>query len=607
MASTILTGSDFVTNSNSVQVGQDGDVVVDNIRSNDYDVAIVSRDAFDFTTGNKSVRFVFSAAPYTTAARAGIFGAGALGRFAAIVDNGTDVEWKGDTFSSSCPGVPDYTTISAYQSKKFYGVDASSSHTVVKTGQCIGTSGDNTHGQLDVVSPETIEDVACGNGFTVIMRNTGVVELIGDDQGGTITVPASCVTFNENNRPIQVVAGEDFLAVLKRDGSIEASGSITTTNFSALEDTITSISAGSLHVTALALNGTLYGYGDDTNGQIQVPSIKSLKVTSSVNRNAILAEDGNVYEWGEGISGIQPVSSIPSEAQVIDVIAGESFTIAVLKDRTFVVAGTVPIYLDTISPEKSGGQVSVAEIDDAYDVFPMLRDITGLNIMAGVQEDNLDSSYHKYVAPDSSIKPIIVGRDGSDSIFTGIRGAFKGAIVAKVSNGGDMCFDLRGSDYDPFTSSGHLPISTNFITSDENEKYEVIITFSPFGKIIKFRKLSGEYAQEMPFKHLSIEETGYSAGRVALYLRNAKDFVLDFAEVTDELDAALLPPEILYRDIDTAVLHTKAAEMVVDISDAVETIGDAVKLSSESIRALSANYKSNLSAIFSRLETLEGN
>ena len=607
MASTLLTGSDFVTNSNLVQVGQDGDIVVDNVRSNDYDVAIVSRDAFDFTTGNKSVRFVFSVAPYTTAARAGVFGAGSVGRFAAIVDNGITTEWKGDTFSSACPGAPDCVTLSAYQCTKFYSVDASSTHTVVKTGQCIGTSGDNTNGQLDIASPETVESVACGNGFTAVMRSTGIVELIGDDHDGLIVVPASWTTFNDNTRPIEIVAGEDFIAILKRDGSIEAIGSISTDNFSALSETIVSISAGSLHLVATSLNGSMFGFGDNTHGQITVPSHKALKVSCSVNRTTMLAEDGSVYEWGESLSGTQTVTSIPAGSQVVDVIAGESFSLAVIKDRTVFVSGTVPAYLADITGNKIGSATSVTEMDDAYDFFPMLRDITGVNILAGVQEDNLDSTYHKYIASDSSVKPIITGRDGYNTVFTGIRGAFKGAILAKVDNGGDMCFDLKGSDYDPFTSTGHLPISTNFITSDVNEKYEIVITFSPFGKIIKFRKLSGEYAQEMPFKHLSVEETGYSAGRVALYLRNAKDFVLDFAEVTDELDAALLPAEIIYRDIDTAVLHTKAAEMVIDIGDAVEAVADISKASAATIRELNSNYKASMSDIFSRLETLEGN
>ena len=607
MASTILTGNDFISNSNSVQIGQDGDVTIDNTRSDDYDIAIVSRDAFDFTTGNKSVRFVFSVAPYTTAARSGIFGAGASGKFAALVDDGSSVEWKGDTFSSSCPGTPDCVTMSQYQCDKFYGVGVSSTHTVVKTGQCIGTSGDDSNGQLDITSPETVEAVACGNGFTLIMRNTGVVEFIGDNHDDSIAVPDSCVNFNTNTRPISIAAGEDFIAILKRDGTISASGSISDSDLSNLTETIVSISAGSQHLLAVSLDGTIFGFGDNTKNQTAVPSVKALKVSAGHNRNAILAEDGNVYEWGEGISDVQKMGSIPSGSQVIDVIAGESFSIAVLKDRTFILSGSTPAYLDDITGEKIGGAKSISSMDDAYDMFPMLRDITGLNIMAGVQEDNLDSTYHQYVAQDDSVKPIITGRDGYNTVFTGIRGAFKGAILAKVDNGGDMCFDLKGSDYDPYTASGHLPVSTNFITSDTSEKYEIIIGFSPFGKIIKFRKTNGEYAQEMPFKHLSIEETGYSAGRVALYIRNAKDFILDYAEVTDELDASLLPAEIIYRDIDTAVLHTKAAEMVVDLADAVETVSDLAKQSSSVIRTLNENYKSNLADIFSRLETLEGN
>jgi hypothetical protein len=225
--------------------------------------------------------------------------------------------------------------------------------------------------------------------------------------------------------------------------------------------------------------------------------------------------------------------------------------------------------------------------------------------MAGVQNDQLDGTYQLYNSISGETKPIITGRTGYDSVFTGIRGAFKGAILAKTDNGGDMCFDLKGSEYDPYGATGHLPVSTNFITDNNSEKYEVIITFSPFGKIIKFRKSDGEYWQEMPFKHISLEETGFSAGRAALYIRNVKDFKLEFAEVTDELDSSLLPPDIVYRDIDTAVLHTKAAEMVVDLADAVETVGDSAKLTSQFVRTLNADYKTKMQDIMSRLTALE--
>jgi len=598
MGSTLLTGNDFVTNSNLAQVTQDGGISIDNTRSGDYDVAIVSRDAFDFTSGNKSVRLVFSASPYTTAARSGLFGAGAAGRFAALVDNGTSVEWKGDTFSSSCEGAPDCLSMSKYQCDKFYGADASSTHSVVKTGTCIGTSGDNTYGQLDILSPETVEMVACGDGYTVVMRVGGAVEMYGDDHSGTIAIPDSCVNFDENDRPISIASGESFVSILKRDGTIETTGSLDT---SGINHVSVAITAGEDYLITTELNGTLHGSGTT------VPSQKSLKVSSGANRNVMLAEDGKVYQWGSGISGTEEVTSIPAGSQPIDVIAGETFSIVVLKDRSIVVVGTAPAYLDDIVGNKIGDSRSTSSSDDTYDMFPMLRDITGINIMGGIQNDSLDQTYHKYTAADGSVEPIIVGRDGYDTVFTGIRGAIKGAILAKVDNGGDMCFDLKGSDYNPYTATGHMPVSESFITSDENEKYEMIISFGPFGKTLRFRKINGDFAQDAPFKHLSIEETGYSAGRVALYIRNAKDFTLHYAEVTDELDASLLPPEVVYRDMDTALLHTKAAEMVIDISDAVQTVSDLSKKTSETVRALNADYKQKMADIFTRLETLEEN
>jgi alpha-tubulin suppressor-like RCC1 family protein len=606
MGSILLTGGDFVSNTNDFQVADDGAIVVDSVRSNDYSAAIVSRDAFDFTTGNKSVRFVFTASPYVTAARRGIFGAGASGKFAAVVDNGDSVEWKGDTFSSSCPGTPNCEGLSARECASYYSVGISSTHTVVKSGACIGTAGDNSKGQLDIDSPDTVAQVSAGNGFTVIMRNDGVVTLLGNNSDDSLSVPASMTSFTENDMPISISAGEEFFATLFRNGTVEVVGSSRDSMVDLDGKVAVSISAGNQSVAIMTMDGTVFEYtvsGDQS--ELNEIMTGCLKISSAADRIAMLCEDGKVRVVGSDISGVREVGSIPSGSQVIDVIAGESFTLCVLKDRTVVVDEAAPDYLSDISAEKIGGPASVSEIDDAYDMFPMLRDITGINVMAGVQNDQLDSSYLLYTSISGETKPIISGRTGYNSIFTGIRGAFKGAILAKTDNGGDMCFDIVGSEYNPYTATGHLPISTNFITDNEDEKYEIIVTFSPFGKIIKFRKSSGEYWQEMPFKHISLEETGFSAGRVALYIRNVKDFRMEFAEVTDELDASLLPPEIVYRDIDTAVLHTKAAEMVIDLADAVETIGDSAKLTSQFVRALNADYKEKIQDILDRLTALE--
>jgi hypothetical protein len=607
MASTLLTGNDFVSNTNMVQVGQNGELSVDSARDSDYTVGIVSRDAFDFTSGNKSVRFVFGVSPDTTAARKGVYGKGIPGKFLAVVDNGSIVEWTGDSFDSTCPGAPNCDVLNQYACSTFYHADASSTHSIVKTGQVLGFAGDNSNGQITISTPETVESFACGENFTLVMRLDGTLEFIGDDHDGNISIPTECVTFNENNRPISVVAGEQFIAILTRDGVIHISGDGMAGTIDTDGEPIVQISAGEGHVVALTLSGNIYGEGNNSFGQSVDQAKKALKISASSNRSAMLCTDGKTYHWGEGISGTEECGSVPADSIIIDVIAGESFTVSVLKDRSIVVSGSTPSYMSDIVSNKIGDKRTATDTNDAYDMFPMLRDITGFNAFFGIQNDMLDQTFQLYTTSNNETKPIVIGRDSYQSVFQGLRGGFKGTILAKVDNMGDVCFDLTGSDYDPFSSSGHLPVSTNFITDDGLEKYEVIVSFGPLGKVIKFRKISGEYWSEMPFKHISIEETGFSAGRVAMYIRNARDFTLYYAEVTDELDTGLLPAEILYRDMDTAVLHTKAAELVVDIADAVETISDGVKKNADTILSLNSDYKTRLSDIFARLEALEGN
>ncbi len=599
MASTILTGSDFVSNDDRVQVDGEGRIFVDNISSPDYLVAAVSRDAFDFTTGNKSARFVFTASPYTPASRRGAYAAGEGSRFIYLVNDGDTVFWDGLTLTSGCPGTPDCMSLSAMECEYYYGATVSSSHSIVKTGSCIGTDGANTYGELSVVSPETAKQYAAGLNFTAILRENGDVEIIGDDQAGAIVVPISISTFDEETKPISIVAGEDFVAVLRRNGKISAFGSISGDDLSA--SLSVAITAGTDFLIATALDGTMSSYGQT----FDVPTGKILKVSASSSRAAALLEDGSVVEWGQGLTGFVVVTSNPADSIVIDVMSGDSFSISILNDGTAVVSGTAPSYLDSLLAGTSGGLNVNREMSDDYDYFPMLRDKNGINIAFAIQDDALDGTYHKYVALDASIKPIITGRDGYNSVFSSMRGAMKGAIVAKVFDGSDMSFDMKGVDFDPFTASGHQPISNNFITSAEEEKYEVIISFSAFGKSLKYRKVSGEYAQDMPFKHLSIEESGYAQGRAAIYIRNANNFVLEYCEITDEMDTGILPAEILYRDIDTAVLHTKAAQLVVDLADAVESISILTEKNSDAIMELNSDYKTQLSDITDRLTTLE--
>ena len=152
-----------------------------------------------------------------------------------------------------------------------------------------------------------------------------------------------------------------------------------------------------------------------------------------------------------------------------------------------------------------------------------------------------------------------------------------------------------------------MPIGAKFLTDEEGIKLEITIGFSPFGKAVKLRKKGDGYYSDMPFKHLSIQETGYNNSRVAIYIKSASNLKLDFAEVTDEGDFALLPAEVVYRDIDTAILQSKAAEMVTDIADAVEGSIALATETANKLLELNENYKTNLSNVLARIDALEEN
>jgi len=598
MASTVLTGTDFVSNSNGIIVANDGALILDSVYSNDFNIGIVSRDAFDFSSGNIAARFVFSVSPEVGKIRAGKYGKGGSGKFVAVIDDGDGASWKNSDGTSSCQGSPNCETMSPYECVSFYDADVSSSMSVVKTGATVCASGGDDTGASDISQQTNVVSVACGNGFSVAVLSDGNVVLFGDDNGGALAVPESLQTFTDDDKPIYVKATESAYAVLRRNGTVDFVGF---QGDAPQLNNVVSIDSGSNFIVATTLSGRLVKVAVDTSDVTEILDADVEKASCANGTIAWITSDAEV-----GVStGANTEFPVALQRTAIDVIAGDGFAVVVHPDRTFTIVGQAPSYMDQFLGSHIGPESSVLEHSPVYKYYPMLKFVNGTAIAFGVQNDTLDASYELYQTGSGESRPVIVGKTGSLSVFEAIASAIKGAIVARADNGSDYAFDLQAIDIASGAASGHIPVGGDFLSFGETDKLEILVGFSSFGKAIRLRiNREGSYT-ELPMKHLSVQEDGFTSGRVAIYVKSASNFRLEYAEVTDEGDFALLPADVVYRDIDTAILQSKAAEMVTEIGEAVESVSDLSKLIADKVIELNEDYKTKMTDVLNRLSALE--
>lgn len=598
MASEILNGNDFFLRG-SAQIDGGGSIVVESEFNAGYSFALASRDVFSMVGGNKSVRFVFSASPYKAVALPNTHGDSSVKRFGYINPSKTavvlnDIDGTYATEASEANAV---------------AVSVSDTHAVVlkEDGSLVGF-GDNTHGQIDFTGIIGI-DMAAGNDFTAVLMEDGTVTIIGNDNGGELAVPASVSTFDEQDMPIKIDAGDNFVAVLRKDASVNAWGNneFGQTDVEVQVDPIVDISCGNNFTLAVTVAGKVIAWGDDTFGQVSNipdPSSESQYIKAGVNRAVSINGSGRIFSWGEQVT-VSDNGDTTTDTHSVISIPGDKFLVTAGRDGTVVSVGTVPQAI--LDLPGTIGSVSTLDItDEAYDNHPMLKQSDALNIIFGIQNENIGPDYDKAVAGDGSILPIIAGKNGDDNVFTALQGAVKGVALAKALGDKDVCFELSGAEYDPFTFSGHRPVAQGFITNDTEEQYEAIVTFSPFGKSIKFRKISGSYANEMPYNVVDLNNVPYDQARIVMYVRGAQDFQLHYAEVTDEIDASLLPAEALFRDMDTAILQTRAAQSMVDIMETMEKLGTGITKASDTLVSMGENHKNKIGEMEDRITNLGG-
>jgi alpha-tubulin suppressor-like RCC1 family protein len=93
------------------------------------------------------------------------------------------------------------------------------------------------------------------------------------------------------------------------------------------------VAAGNGHSLALRSNGTLAGWGLDTNGQATVPGGTFTAIAAGTSHSLAIKSDGSILAWGLNDAG---QTNVPSGDDYIAIAAGAKHSIALKSDGTMV-------------------------------------------------------------------------------------------------------------------------------------------------------------------------------------------------------------------------------------------------------------------------------
>ncbi len=150
------------------------------------------------------------------------------------------------------------------------------------------------------------------------------------------TTGGSSVVWSKKPQAVQGASGSLHHFVLLSNGTLtgwgeNSNGQLTFPTFAA---PIKQISANLRHSTALLTNGSVVGWGDNGKGQNNIPTFAAppIKISTGGNYNLALLLDGSLIGWGYNFSGEVNIPVFPS--RVKDIQAGLSNNLALLVDGT---------------------------------------------------------------------------------------------------------------------------------------------------------------------------------------------------------------------------------------------------------------------------------
>jgi len=575
MSKVALNSSDWLTSGNP-SITPEGSMYFDNIRANDFNVGLVSKDVFHVTT-NKSIVFKFKADPYTEYKNRRLVWFNAdhniyLNKDKKIVVDGnvTDVDGALGTV-----------------------VKGDNDNQLAITGGTLSVFGDDTNKQVSEAPTDVVDaDVSNKNLIYIYLNDDhkAQVAIKGDD---SLSVPDSINNYSSDTEtPVKVAIGNGFFIVTKKNSTIEFVGD------KPVKDEINN---KNLAVKSVITSGSKVGilYIDHTLDVYDVEDDMILKVYEAQQFN--ISNDSVITTMLYGKTYVTPfagdVTSIALETKypvVLAVSGTDTFT----KTQSNKIVGTKTF--DIID-------FSLDDTDNAdYDNYPQLKNSYGMNVLFGLQQTNLNEDYIKYVTPNGEQTEIIKGNATMGSMFEALAHTQKGYCLSKHVNGADLFYNFKTQPKGEFLVDNFQVLPEEFVTFGD-EIYTLVISFTPFGKAIRmFKDIDGRTV-EVISKFLSVEEYPFESARMSIYIKDVSSFELIESFITDELSTLLLPEEIIYRDIDTDVLQTKVAE---SLNKHIETMGgsvEAVEAIAGKMAKMVDTYSKRFTTINDRLDALESN
>ena len=178
----------------------------------------------------------------------------------------------------------------------------------LKSDGCVVVWGNNRVGQMDIPEDlQNVESIAAGAIHNLAIKSDGTVVAWGDNRFGQIDVPAGL------SEVIAITAGAQHSLAVKSDGTIIAWGDNSLGQLNVPE-----IASGSLISTANA-KGTI-------NSQFNAGSVTS--IAAGLFHNIISLADGTVVAWGNDADGQTELPEALSG--VTEVVAGADHNLALL-------------------------------------------------------------------------------------------------------------------------------------------------------------------------------------------------------------------------------------------------------------------------------------
>ena len=246
---------------------------------------------------------------------------------AAIKTDGTLWAWgyngSGQLGNNSATGMTYISPIQAGTSSNWSQVSTGYVHTaIIKTDGTLWTCGYNAFGQLGLSntalrsSPTQVgslsnwSSVSCGSLHTVAIKTDGTLWAWGNNSWSIL---GNNSTINQSS-PIQIGISNNWIKI--STAKTNPTGGV----------------AGNTHSTAIKIDGTLWSWGNNFNGQlglsditnrsipVQVGSLSNWSsVSCGLNHTAAIKTDGTLWSWGSnsfGQLGLNTVTNYSSPVQV---------------------------------------------------------------------------------------------------------------------------------------------------------------------------------------------------------------------------------------------------------------------------------------------------